>query len=96
MDVHAVLMTIIAFSAVIVVFSVCFGLVIRLFLAPVTKDIEHLKTDVSRLETRQIKMEQDIEGLKTGQGKLEQDIEGLKAGQANLGAMLKELLARKS
>ena len=81
MDVHAVLMTIIAFSAVIAVFSVCFGLVIRLFLAPVTKDIEHLKTDVSRLETRQIKMEQDIEGLK--------------AGQANLGAMLKELLARK-
>ena len=86
-DVQIALMTVIAFSALVAVFSYA----VNLLLGSVKKDIEHLKIAASDLKTGQTKLNEDIKDLKAGQSKLEvgqakleQNIEGLKAGQDKL------------
>ncbi len=67
MDFHAILMTIIAFSAIVAVF----GKAVSLMLGPVQKDIEHLKGGQAKLESGQAKLESGQAKLEAGQAKLE-------------------------
>ena len=60
MDLHAVLMTIVAFSAVVAVFSYA----VNLLLKPVYGRLDRLEKDIESLKTGQVKLE-------AGQVKLE-------------------------
>ena len=83
MDYQIILMTIVAFSAVISILGVIFNWL----LTPVKEDIIELKTDIKALETGQ-------QALETGQQALKTDIKALETGQQELHAKLDQLLNR--
>ena len=83
MDYQIILMTIVAFSAVISILGVIFNWL----LTPVKEDITELKTDIKTLETGQ-------QNLETGQKALKMDIKTLETGQKELHVKLDQLLNR--
>ena len=78
MDLHAVLMTIVAFSAVVAVFSYA----VNLLLKPVEARLSRLEKDIESLKTGQGKLEGRLAKLEAGQVKLEGLLKELLAKQS--------------